>query len=38
MQHIESYADRRTKLDIAIAMVKEAVDALTAVGLKPELV
>jgi 3-hydroxy-D-aspartate aldolase len=38
MQHIVGYADRRAMLDIAIAMVKEAVDALTAVGLKPELV
>ncbi len=38
MQHMDSYADRKTKLDAAIAQVKEAVDALEAVGLKPELV
>lgn len=38
MQHMDSYADRKAKLDAAIAQVKEAVDALEAVGLKPELV
>ncbi len=38
MQHMDSYADRKEKLDIAIAMVKEAVDALKAEGLEPELV
>ncbi|MEH6628422.1 MAG: 3-hydroxy-D-aspartate aldolase BhcC [Motiliproteus sp.] len=38
MQHIDAYADREAKLDEAIAMVKDAADALTAVGLKPELV
>jgi 3-hydroxy-D-aspartate aldolase len=38
MQHMDSYADRKAKLDVAIAMVKEAVDALTAAGLTPELV
>tara|TARA_R110001583_G_C5634265_1_gene407322 strand:- start:20 stop:1183 length:1164 start_codon:yes stop_codon:yes gene_type:complete len=38
MQHLDSYADRQAKLDLAIAMVKEAADALTEVGLKPELV
>ncbi|UXU75897.1 MULTISPECIES: 3-hydroxy-D-aspartate aldolase BhcC [unclassified Paracoccus (in: a-proteobacteria)] len=38
MQHMDSYADRKAKLDAAIAQVKEAVDALEAVGLKPEFV
>ncbi|MBO6638709.1 MAG: DSD1 family PLP-dependent enzyme [Roseitalea sp.] len=38
MQHMDSYDDRKAKLDVAIAMVKEAVDALKAVGLEPELV
>ncbi|MCA8880747.1 MAG: DSD1 family PLP-dependent enzyme [Rhodobacteraceae bacterium] len=38
MQHLDSYADRKAKLDAAIAQVKEAVAALEAVGLKPELV
>lgn len=38
MQHIDSYEDRRAKLDAAIAQVKEAVDALEAEALKPELV
>lgn len=38
MQHMESYDERQAKLDAAIAMVKDAVDGLTAVALKPELV
>jgi 3-hydroxy-D-aspartate aldolase len=38
MQHIASYDERQAKLDAAIAMVQGAVDGLTAVGLKPELV
>ena len=38
MQHIDSYEERRGKTEIAIAMVKSAVDALDEVGLKPELV
>jgi len=38
MQHLESYEDRKTKLDIAIARVKDMVGALEAAGLKPELV
>ncbi|MFC3721960.1 3-hydroxy-D-aspartate aldolase BhcC [Neoaquamicrobium sediminum] len=38
MQHIDSYAARREKLDIAIAIVKDAVEALDAAGLKPGLV
>ncbi|WP_299841302.1 3-hydroxy-D-aspartate aldolase BhcC [uncultured Paracoccus sp.] len=38
MQHMDSYADRKAKLDAAIAQVAEAVDALKAVGITPELV
>ncbi|MHB8812225.1 MAG: 3-hydroxy-D-aspartate aldolase BhcC [Steroidobacteraceae bacterium] len=38
MQHLESYADRKAKLDDAIVFVKSIVAALQAVGLKPELV
>ncbi|MCC0038795.1 MAG: DSD1 family PLP-dependent enzyme [Brucellaceae bacterium] len=38
MQHLDKYEDRQAKLDIAIAMVKDAVAGLEAVGLKPELV
>ncbi|MGB3314900.1 MAG: 3-hydroxy-D-aspartate aldolase BhcC, partial [Albidovulum sp.] len=38
MQHMDKYEDRKAKLDAAIAQVKDAVDALTKIGLKPELV
>ena len=38
MQHLDSYEARREKLAVAIAQVEEAVAALEAVGLKPELV
>ncbi|EEX11851.1 metal-activated pyridoxal enzyme [Citreicella sp. SE45] len=38
MQHLDSYEARRDKLNAAIAQVNEAVAALEAVGLKPELV
>ena len=38
MQHLEGYADRKAKLDIAIRQVKAAVEALRAEGLEPELV
>ncbi|MBK0401055.1 DSD1 family PLP-dependent enzyme [Limibaculum sp. M0105] len=38
MQHIDSYEERKAKLDAAIAMVKDAVAALETAGLKPELV
>lgn len=38
MQHMDSFDDRKAKLDAAIAQVREAVEALTAIGLKPELV
>ncbi len=38
MQHLDSYEARKAKLDIAIAMVSDAVEGLKAVGLTPELV
>lgn len=38
MQHLESYQDRKAKLDDAIVLVKAVVRALTAVGLEPALV
>ena len=38
MQHMDLYSDRKDKLDTAIAQVSEAVEALKAVGLAPELV
>lgn len=38
MQHMDLYEDRKAKIDIAVDMVKEAVAALDAVGLHPELV
>ncbi len=38
MQHMDRYEDRKEKLDLAIAQVKDCVAALEAVGLKPELV
>ncbi len=38
MQHIDKYEDRKLKLDVAIAQVKDAVEALKSVGLEPELV
>ena len=38
MQHLENYEERRVKLDDAIALVKDIVEALCAAGLKPELV
>ncbi len=38
MQHLDKYADRKAKLDLAVAQVKEAVDALKKAGLEPELV
>jgi 3-hydroxy-D-aspartate aldolase len=38
MQHLESYEDRKAKLDDAIVLVKAVVAALQAVGLNPELV
>ncbi|WP_127115846.1 3-hydroxy-D-aspartate aldolase BhcC [Shimia sediminis] len=38
MQHMDSYADRKEKLDVAIAMVQDAVDGLKAEGIECELV
>ena len=38
MQHLDSYEDRKARLDAAIAQVKAAVDGLRAAGLEPELV
>ncbi|GEP12313.1 3-hydroxy-D-aspartate aldolase BhcC [Methylobacterium gnaphalii] len=38
MQHIDNYEDRKIKLDAAIAQVKDAVQALKAANLEPELV
>ncbi|VDS08937.1 3-hydroxy-D-aspartate aldolase [Paracoccus haematequi] len=38
MQHMDSYDDRKAKLDAAIAQVKDAVDALKAEGLEPQFV
>ena len=38
MQHLENYADRKAKLDAAIAVTKTVVEALQAAGLNPELV
>jgi 3-hydroxy-D-aspartate aldolase len=38
MQHMDKYEDRKAKLDIAIAMVADAVQGLKANGLEPELV
>ncbi|MGR3616635.1 MAG: 3-hydroxy-D-aspartate aldolase BhcC [Paracoccaceae bacterium] len=38
MQHMDSYEDRKGKLDVAIGMVEDAVSALEAEGMKAELV
>lgn len=38
MQHIDSYEQRKAKLDLAIAQVADAVSALKIAGLEPELV
>ncbi len=38
MQHLDTYEARKEKLDIAIAMVKDAVDGLKAEGIECELV
>ncbi len=38
MQHLDTYEARKEKLDIAIAMVKDAVDGLKAEGIDCELV
>jgi len=38
MQHLDRYEDRKAKIDVAIAMVTEAVDALKAEGLACDIV
>ncbi|WP_299503087.1 3-hydroxy-D-aspartate aldolase BhcC [uncultured Roseobacter sp.] len=38
MQHMDSYADRKAKIDVAVAMVKEAVEALKAEDLTCDIV
>jgi 3-hydroxy-D-aspartate aldolase len=38
MQHMDLFADRKSKIDIAVAQVKEAVDALKAAGLSCDIV
>ena len=38
MQHMDNYADRKAKTDIAVAMVKDAVDTLAAEGLRCDIV
>jgi len=38
MQHLDSYDERKAKTDIAIAMVKDAVDTLAAEGLECDIV
>jgi len=38
MQHMDSYEDRKAKVDIAIAMVRDAVEGLKAEGLECDIV
>ena len=38
MQHLDGYEDRKAKIDVSVAMVSEAVEALKAAGLEPQLV
>ena len=38
MQHLHDYADRKTKIDIALAMVSDAVGALAVQGLNCDIV
>jgi 3-hydroxy-D-aspartate aldolase len=38
MQHMDAYADRKAKLDLAVAQVKDAVDALKALGMTCDIV
>jgi 3-hydroxy-D-aspartate aldolase len=38
MQHMDNYDDRKAKIDIAVAMVKDAVDTLAAEGLECDIV
>ncbi|NKB16668.1 MAG: DSD1 family PLP-dependent enzyme [Sphingomonadales bacterium] len=38
MQHMDSYADRKAKIDLAVAQVKDAVDTLRADGITCDIV
>ena len=38
MQHMDSYADRKAKIELAVAQVKDAVDTLKADGLECDIV
>jgi 3-hydroxy-D-aspartate aldolase len=38
MQHMDSYDDRKAKIDVAVAQVKDAVDALKTEGLECDIV
>ena len=38
MQHLRSYEERSEKFEAAVAFVRDAIDALAKVGLKPEIV
>ncbi|WP_299777296.1 3-hydroxy-D-aspartate aldolase BhcC [uncultured Roseobacter sp.] len=38
MQHMDSYDDRKAKIDVAVAQVKDAVDTLSAEGLACDIV
>jgi 3-hydroxy-D-aspartate aldolase len=38
MQHMDKYEDRKAKIDIAVAMVRDAVEALKAEGLECDIV
>ncbi len=38
MQHMDSYTDRKAKIDLAVAQVKDAVDSLKAGGLDCDIV
>ena len=38
MQHMDSYEDRKAKIDIAVSMVKDAVDTLKTLGISCDIV
>jgi len=38
MQHMDSYSDRKAKIELAVAQVKDAVDALAALGMPCDIV
>jgi 3-hydroxy-D-aspartate aldolase len=38
MQHMDKYEDRKAKIDLAVAMVRDAVEGLKAVGLECDIV